>query len=215
VLKIAFWRNKMRYLELKKYLKDFTVFSISDIERIDSNFHRRRLNEWQEKGYIKKIIKGYYIFTDLELNENRLFEIANRIYKPSYISLEIALSYYQLIPESVYTITSVSTRKTYKFTTQIAKFSYRSIKPSLYFRYNIIRYDNKHFKIASVEKAILDYFYLNTEIKTGSDFLSLRINKDVFLKSVNETKLHSLLEKFNQKSLKKRMSNFLEFIKDA
>lgn len=205
----------MKYLELKESLKDFTVFSLSDIERIDSNFHRRRLNEWQEKGYIKKIIKGYYIFSDLELNENKLFEIANRIYKPSYISLEIALSYYHLIPESVYTITSVSTQKTYKFTTRIATFSYRSIKPSLYFGYNIIQYDEKHFKIASIEKALLDYFYLHPGVKTGPDFGSLRINKDIFHKSVNEAKVHSLLEKFNQKSLEKRISNFLEFIKDA
>jgi predicted transcriptional regulator of viral defense system len=82
----------MRYLELKESLKDFTVFSLADIRQTDSFFHRRRLNEWQEKGYIKKLIRGFYIFSDLELNENVLFEIANRIYAPSYISLEIALS---------------------------------------------------------------------------------------------------------------------------
>ena len=84
----------MQYLELEKSFKDFTVFSLTDIKRIHAGFHRRRLNEWQEKGYIKKIIKGYYISSDLEISENILFEIANRIYRPSYISLETALSYY-------------------------------------------------------------------------------------------------------------------------
>ena len=78
----------MQYLKLKESLKDFTVFSLADIRRVDSSFHRRRLNEWQEKRYIKKLIKGYYIFSDLELNENVLFEIANRIYAPSYVSLD-------------------------------------------------------------------------------------------------------------------------------
>ena len=101
--------NIMRFLEFRNALKTFTLFSINEIKKIDNNFHRRRLNEWQEKGYIKKIIRGYYIFSDLEVNEKVLFEIANKIHSPSYVSFEMALSYYHLIPESVYVITSAST----------------------------------------------------------------------------------------------------------
>ena len=205
----------MQYVELKKALKDFTVFSLIDIKRVDSNFCRRRLNEWQDKGYIKKIVKGHYIFSDLEINENALFEIANKIYSPSYISLETALSYYHLIPESVYGITSASTRKTYKFKTQIAEFSYRAIKPNLFFGYNLISYNNKYFKIASIEKTILDYFYLNPEIKNKNDFASLRLNSELFLKQINEEKLRKFLDKFNKKALIKRTNSFLKFLKNA
>lgn len=89
----------MQYIELKEALKGFTVFSLMDIKKVDSSFFRARLNEWQDKGYIKKVIKGYYIFSDIELSENVLFDIANRIYSPSYVSFEMALSYYHLIPE--------------------------------------------------------------------------------------------------------------------
>jgi predicted transcriptional regulator of viral defense system len=105
----------MQYIEFKDSLKDFTIFSLNDIRRIDNRFFRTRLNEWQNKGFIKKVIKGFYIFSDLELNEKVLFEIANRIYSPSYISFETALFWHGLIPESVYGITSASTRRTYKF----------------------------------------------------------------------------------------------------
>ena len=66
--------NTMQYLDLKKYFKDFTVFSLTDVKRIDAAFHRRRLNEWQDKGHIKKIIRGYYIFSDLKIDETVLFE---------------------------------------------------------------------------------------------------------------------------------------------
>ena len=69
----------MHYIELKESLKDFTLFSLKDINKIDSRFYRSRLNEWQDKGYIRKVIKGYYIFSDLKLNENVLFEIANSV----------------------------------------------------------------------------------------------------------------------------------------
>jgi predicted transcriptional regulator of viral defense system len=122
----------MRYIDLENLFKDFTIFSLSDIRRIDASFHRRRLNEWQDRGYIKKIIRGYYISSDLEIDEHVLFEIANRIYRPSYISLETALSYYHLIPESVYGISSASTRRTYTFKTPIGEFSYKTIKPQLF-----------------------------------------------------------------------------------
>jgi len=205
----------MQYIELKNWLKDFTVFSLADIKSIDAAFHRRRLNEWQDKCYIKKLIKGYYIFSDLELNENVLFEIANRIYNPSYISFETAMSYYGLIPESVYGITSASTRRTYKFRTKIAEFSYRTITPRLFFGYTMVEYDNKCFKIASVEKALLDYFYINTKINGKEDLLSLRIDKNAFFNKVNKTNLFSLLKKFDKKKLTKRVKLLWEIMKHA
>jgi len=206
----------MQYIEFRESLKDFTIFSLNDIRRIDNRFFRTRLNEWQNKGFIKKVIKGYYIFSDLKLDENVFFEIANRIYKPSYISFEMALSWHGLIPESVYGITSVSTRKTYKFKTDIAEFTYRQLKPQLFFGYDLVEYSGgKYFKIAVMEKAILDYFYINSFIREEDDFVSIRINKDVFLEKFNEKRLNNFLEKFEQKRLSKRIRSFLGFMKNA
>lgn len=205
----------MQFIALKEKLRDFTLFSITEIRKLDSGFHRRRLNEWQDKGYIKKVIKGYYIFSDLKLNENVLFEIANRIYSPSYISLEMALSYYGLIPESVYAVTSVTSRRTYRFNASIATFLYKTIKASLFFGYELIQYNNKSFKIASLEKTILDYFYINPHKKTHVDFASLRINKDMLFKQLDEEKLMAFLERFAKNALARRVKSFLEFMKSA
>jgi len=79
----------MQYLEFQKAFNNFTVFSLADIRQVEPGFYCRRLNEWQKKSYIKKIIKGWYIFSGLAINESVLFEIANRIYSPSYISFEM------------------------------------------------------------------------------------------------------------------------------
>lgn len=205
----------MRYIELREGLKRFILFSVNDIRSIDSTFFLTRLNEWQRKGYIKKIIKGYYIFSDLEINENVLFEIANRIYSPSYISFEMSLYYYHLIPESVYSITSASTRRTYDFKTPIGYFSYRTIKPTLFWGYNLVNYNNRYFKMASMEKAIIDYFYINPNISKKADFVSLRIDRDSFLKQLNAEILFEFLEKFAQKTLTQRVNSFLKFINNA
>jgi predicted transcriptional regulator of viral defense system len=191
------------------------MFSLDDIRMLDSTFFRARLNEWQHKGYIKKIVKGYYIFSDLELNENVLFEIANRIYAPSYVSLEMAFSYCRLIPEGVHEITSISTRRTYRFTTPIAEFSYRTMRSHFFFGYDLVKFNDRCFKMACMEKAILDYLYLNPDIDTEPDFISLRINKESFLEQIDEGKLDELLDRFAHKALLRRANSFMQFMKNA
>ncbi len=205
----------MRYLELKDNLKEFSIFSISDIRKIDGNFHRRRLNEWQGKGYIKKIVKGYYIFSDTTINDNTLYSIGNKIYSPSYVSLEIALSYYNLLPETVYSVTSVSTKRTYNFSTSVGEFTYRSIKPELFFGYQIVRgNDNSAYKIADTEKALLDYLYFNPHYDTLRDYKELRINEEMFRENIDKKKLSSYLERFGQNKLSVRTKKLLGYLKN-
>ncbi|MHA1754814.1 MAG: type IV toxin-antitoxin system AbiEi family antitoxin domain-containing protein [Candidatus Odinarchaeia archaeon] len=185
---------------------------MNDIRKIEDSFDLRRLNEWQGKGYIKMVRRGYYIFSDLKLNESVLFLIANEIYSPSYISLEMAFSYYNLIPESVYGITSVTSQKTNNFETSSGKFIYRHIKPELIFGYKLIRYRNRNFKIAEIEKALLDYFYLNPQLKSEDDFIGVRFNIEEFKNKASKEKINRYLKAFNNKSLEKRIKRFLKYI---
>jgi len=205
----------MTYIKFRQIVGPFTVFSRADIRQADSAFHRRRLNEWQEKGYICKVIKGYYIFADRTLDEKVLFEIANRIYSPSYVSFEMALAYHGLIPESVYGITSASTRKTSCFKTSIGAFIYRTIQPKLYFGFDLLKNNEKLFKLASPEKAFLDLFYIKTELRDAVSFEGLRINREVFLKLMNHSKINDYLGVYEQISLKRRVDNFWEYMRHA
>jgi len=194
-------------------MKDFTVFSVREIFRVDPAFHRRRLNEWQDKGYIRKVVKGFYLFADRAMDEWALFEIANRIYKPSYVSLESALAHYQLIPESVYGVISVSTRRSYRFASAVADFRYRTVKPQLYFGYDLAAGGRKRVKIARPEKAILDFLYLNPRLRSGSDFDSLRIDGERFFRLVDDRDLRTALTRFGQKTLTVRVEHFLEHLR--
>lgn len=202
----------MQYIEIKDNLKDFLVFSANDILKVDPDFHKQRLSEWQKKGYMKKISKGYYVFSDAEFNESFLFIIANKIFDPSYISLEMALSYYGLIPESVYGITSVTSKKTYKFSAPIGQFGYHHIKPELMFGYKLVNYQNHNFKIAEIEKAILDYFYINSKLREEGEFEELRINRDSFREKVDMEKFRRYLAQFQNKTLEKRVNRFIKYL---
>ena len=202
-------RNTMNFVHFKNSLRDFPVFSIADIRAAHGGFDRRRLSEWQKKGYIKKIVKGYYLFSDVDMNEDTLSAIANKIYKPSYISFETAMSHYRLIPESIYMITSASTRRTYLFETPVARFSYRTIKPALFFGYSLLP---GGIKMAFMEKAILDFFYINPSVRTQDDFSSLRVNREEVLSRINKERLTDYERRFNQKRLSKRVEHFLEWL---
>ena len=202
----------MNFWEFKSSLKDFPIFSTADIRTVDANFDRRRLSEWRGKGYIRKIVKGLYIFSDVDVDESMIYRIANKLYRPSYVSLESALAHYQLIPEVIYGVTSVSTRRTYRFETSLTHFSYRTVSPRLFFGYTL-RPDQ--VKIAIVEKALLDYLYLKPSIDNPAAVDSLRVDRDNLADQLDETRLQDLLERFGSGALSRRLYGFLERIKHA
>jgi len=202
----------MNYIQFRNEMRDFPVLSVSDIRTAFKTFDRRRLHEWQGKGYIVKIVKGFYLFADANIDETTLTAIANKIYKPSYVSFETALSHHGLIPETVYMIASASTRRTYHFETPLTRFSYRRIKPERFFGYDILPDGTK---IASLEKALLDYLYINPAIRAGDDYASLRFNREELLNRINEEKLYEYLGRFSQKRLAKRTEKLLHWAKYA
>lgn len=205
----------MNFIEFKQKLQHFSVFSLQDIRKIAVHFHMRRLVDWQKKGYIRKIIRGFYCFSETPINEHFLGIIAHKVYRPSYLSLALALTHYQLIPESVYKITSVSTRKTQQFQTNFGTFCYCHLKPSLFFGYHLIRTENGHYKMADLEKALLDFFYLNPHLRTEADFVGVRIDTEQLLKTWYVERFQTYLSAFANFSLEKRMQVFLRVIRHA
>ncbi|HNW83154.1 MAG TPA: hypothetical protein PKG52_09710 [bacterium] len=199
----------MKYEIFRKNLIAKKIIETSDIYLLFPDFDSRRLCEWQEKGYIAKIINGFYVFTDVEINELILMRIANVIYSHSYISFETALSYYGLIPEAVYQTTSATTRKTKVFNTLQGSFGYRSISKNLFWGYTIN--PENGFIIATPEKAILDYLYLRKQFNEN-DLFEWRLNVDEYKKIVNEETIEKYLRIFNNKTLTRKYAILKEFI---
>lgn len=203
----------MNFIDFYNKLKDSPFIDIRDVLTIYPNFDRRRLFEWQKRKLIQKIIPNFYLFTNKKYNEEELYFIANKIYSPSYISLETALSYYELIPETVYSITSIATKKTKKYLTNIANFSYRTVKPKLFFGYKIIKRNSFSYQFAEPEKTLLDFLYLRKDIKKEKEFKALRINKENFRNLISQTKLKNYLKLFQSPTLEKRVEKLINCLK--
>ncbi len=201
----------MNYLAFEKSLREFPVFSIKDIKKRYPDFDNRRLVEWQQKSYIQKIRREYYCFQERKKDERFLFFAANKIYSPSYVSMESALAYYNLIPEGVFLTISISTRNTASYNTHVGDFSYNHVKPLLFFGYRLLQNDSVAIKIAEPEKVILDYLYLK-KLNSEEDIDALRFNKIQIKEIVDFHKLDKYQRIFNSKVLDKRIKLLKEII---
>lgn len=170
------WRDFERQLK-KKGIKLFTPLDVRRFlgrSKLAVTFLLHRL---KKQGYLESIKRGLYKLTDEEIPDVYL---ANKLYEPSYVSLEFALSYHRVIPEVVYEITSVTPKATRRFETVGKIFSYRKIKKGTFTGYTIEKQKGFSFQIADPDKAFVDalYYRLLDGQKPFSRFNKDRINKD-------------------------------------
>lgn len=202
----------MNYTTFRDRLHNYRIFSVNDIRKSFADFDSRRLVEWQEKGYIRRVINRWYVFSDVTVDDQMKLWVANRIYQPSYVSLESALSYYNLIPEAVYTTTSLTSNKTASFDTAVGTYSYRHSKASLYFGYQVIEWQRFPIKMAELEKTMLDYLYLNTHIKNEQDLDGIRLNVENLKEKLDVDRFKEYLTLFDNKALTKRSTLLLNYL---
>jgi len=202
----------MKYIDFNNAFKNRLLIDVREVRQIFPDFESRRFYEWQKKGYIKKLSKLFYVFSDRNINEAENNFIANKLFEPSYISLESALRYYNLIPEVVFLTTSVTTRKTKLLKTPIGDFQYRKVKEKLFFGYRIINAGQIAYKIADPEKALLDFLYLRSDIKSEGDIFELRINGESYREIIDQNKLKQYLGVFNSKALNKKIDQLTEIL---
>lgn len=157
----------MKYPDFKHHYQHLPVILSKDIQEIRGNRQilRNQLSRWQTQGLIVKLKRGMYMLNkdDRRVEPGRSF-IANQLHAPSYVSLEYALNFYGLIPERVADVTSITTKKTMRFSTLEGTFIYQHIKPAAFRGFKTLK-DEAGLTcfMALPEKAVVDFIYLNLE----------------------------------------------------
>lgn len=150
--KLMNWHMFERGLQKKGIL----LFSATDLSRL---FGATRiaatffLHRYFQRGYILRVKRGLYAFPDALPPEPF---VANKIYAPSYVSLEFALSYHRVIPETVYEITSITTKTTRRFEAIGRIFSYRNVRREAFTGYRMEKQGGFSFLLADPDKALVD-----------------------------------------------------------
>jgi predicted transcriptional regulator of viral defense system len=208
----------MDFTEFKNKLRSLPVISRCDLAALkeDNQALRNQLVRWQKKKLLIQLKRGLYMFNE---NERRITPsesfIANRLYEPSYVSLEYALGYYGLIPERVAGITSISTRKTARFRNTLGTFTYQHIKPHAFRSFREEKDSTGlSFFIAEPEKALIDFFYLNLRRFNG---FSQSVFKESFrfqnTESLKKSRILELAALYANNKLTRVAKVFCEYLK--
>jgi hypothetical protein len=162
-----------------------------------------KISELIKSGELTTLRRGLYIpgpETDLPIPD--LFLIANHLRGPSYVSMESALSYWDMIPERVYEISSATLKTSKIYTTPIGRFSYQHLSSPYYsFGLESVRLTPQQTAlIASREKALCDKIILTSGITLRSvrqtkSFLldDLRLDENI-LETLNISTIRSWVE---------------------
>ncbi len=163
-------------MEWESFLKITRTLPLIDTENLmvgssDPSSVQVQISRWHKAGKIIQLKKGIYLLAE-PYRKVEVYEpyIAAVLKRPSYISLEKALEYHNLIPEAVSVYTSVTTKRGARFESEAGIFDYRHIQESLFWGYASHTVNQQTSFIAVPEKALLDFFYLK-KIKMSLDYV--------------------------------------------
>ena len=163
------------------------------------------------KGDLMRIKRGLYCLGKRFEREVHPFSLAHFIYNPSYISLESALSYHQLIPEAIYSITSMTVQRTKTFKTPLGEFVYyRGKSRGFFIEVERVKGEGESFFMASDWKALSDYvFCYKREWRDVTPLVeSLRIELED-LSELTEERVAALVDYY----CSRRVTRFLEGVR--
>jgi len=190
-------------------------FSTQDVATIFPGSENRRYGLVKRaiaSGEIVHVRRGLYCLAP-KYQRNRInpFAMAQRIYGPSYVSLESALSWHGWIPEAVYGIASASFKKSKEFKTPLGMFTYDRVPQKVFYK-EVQRLDDDAqnvILIASPLKALTDYVYVHKKDWAGIDPVvgSLRIEPEEFERVTRES-IDGLISNYSNS----RVERFLEGI---
>ncbi len=198
----------MRFEELLRVAGNEPVFETAlllagDVDPADV---RRQLARWKRAGKVRQLRRGLYTLAPpFSRTEIHPFLVANRLVRPSYVSLESALVFHGLIPEYVPVVTGVTTRRPSRFETPVGSFDYRHLKVALFWGYSATDIGAERAAdgdqgalVATPEKALLDLVYLRTRADSPEFLQELRLqnlerlNLDELTRQADRTALPKL-----------------------
>jgi len=185
---------------------DLGCFSSNQVYAWQPNFDRNNFSHWIKRGLLVRLRQGFYTFPEYISKPDFSLYFANRIYRPSYVSLHTALAFYGIIPEAVVQITSVTSLKTANFNNSFGEYSYKSVSEELMFGYDLKPLtDGRTLQLAKPEKAILDLLYLYPFYNTTNELEELRLDDDFMLDEFNWELMQTYIIQFKNKVLEKRI----------
>jgi len=197
----------MEFAQLLSLLGDLPIFSSSLLLAGDVNPKsvRLQLSRWTRSGRIYQLRRGLYaIAPPYQRGTPHPFMVANLMQRASYVSLQSALSFYGLIPETVQATLSVTVGRPERLKTPLGIFEFRHIRRDLLRGCRMTELQSskpgQQALVATPEKALLDLVYLTPGGDTIDYLRELRLQN---LEHLNMDELHHQAEFFGTSKLRR------------
>ncbi len=202
--------------KVKNVIEKMPYFTIDGLSSLDIKDYYLKiiLSRLKERGDVVSLKRGVYVsFKYLEEakrknNYNKYMEfLSGVLYFPSYLSLEYILSEYNVLSESSFGFSAISTKKTNNIKNKLGSFYYYNLKKDLFTGFKTEKVNNFFIYRATLGKALFDFLYLRKNILLGKESIeALRINIDqVSKEDFKEFKHYALLAK------SKKMEKIVQF----
>ncbi|MBU4370010.1 hypothetical protein KKG58_04625 [Patescibacteria group bacterium] len=189
-------RNKSSETISEKIIKSvnnlpyFSIKNLKIIDNIDEKYLRINLSRLSKKNYLIKLKRGIYVSKNFINNiktKNLLSPylefISEKIYEPSYLSLDYVLSENEILTEMPKNFTLISANKTKILTNSFGNFIYHKIKNKLFIGFKTEKIDNFFISKATKAKALFDFLYLRKNLIIDKSYIKeLRLNLESFNK---------------------------------
>jgi hypothetical protein len=184
--------DDMRTKRIFKLAETLPLFGAADLAPIGENkaYLNITLSRFVKRGTMVHLRKNLYVARNYLDNADRkgVFSdyvefIANRLYSPSYLSLDYVLHENNMLTEMPRNITSVGLRKTDQFSNDLGNFIYHKVKEELFLGFAVIKKGNFSILKATKAKALFDFLYLRKRMLLDKRAIEeLRLNLDEFAK---------------------------------
>ncbi len=174
---------------------------------------QRQLADWVRAGKVVQLRRGLYtLAVEYQSEHPHSYVIANHIVKGSYVSLHTALAYYDLIPEHVAVVTSVTTGRPGTWQNPYGHFSYQHIQNKLFFGFDYRQMTQTQWAyIATPEKALLDLIYLTPEADNEAYIRALRLQN---LDQINVERLSAYVKRADKPKLERALTHLRQVIEE-
>lgn len=172
-----------KIISLAERLPFFTFDDLTGVEK-DRSYLGIILHRYEESGKFLRLKRGVYTANSyIEKMKNRghieifMDFLANFLYKPSYLSLEIVLYRHNILTDVPFHLTSIAKNKTIVFSNKLCNFFYYKIKPSLFCGFELREEFSFSIMRATKAKALFDFLYLRKNILPVKEAVKeLRLN---------------------------------------
>lgn len=158
-------------LQFGRIVSSEDLMTVFEKEYSSASAHNR-IQTLNRAGWFLRIKKGLYLvidsLTSRSISDMSLLAVAQALNQDSYVSLDWALNYYQMFDQYSKNVISINNKisRTYIFGDN--EYRFVKISKKYYFGFTQVRQDGKLINIATKEKALLDYLYLDNSYYAAS-----------------------------------------------